>query len=76
MTFAVKRQLIYFERTLVARGGSVTVGQLFILMCPCFMSSRSGFLHTFCVYVVHEFMFSELERRPVRRVTIICQSRD
>jgi len=31
-------------------------------MCPCFMSSRSGFLHTFCVYVVHESMFSELER--------------
>jgi len=40
------------------------------------MSSRSGFLHTFCAYVVHEFMFSELERRPGRRVTIICRSRD
>jgi len=40
----------------------VTVGQLVYFVVSCFMNSCSDFLHTFCVYVVNESMFSELER--------------
>ena len=80
VTWSIVTKFIYmfdgdqnFKKKLGQKFGSpsVTVGQLVYFVVSCFMSSRSGFLYTFCVYSPCSVNWNGCARRLVARVTIM-----